>query len=85
MLTRASYTSKSKATAVARLVLAGAVRHIWKERNLRTFCNEELNKAHRFQQLSADIKILFQASNWKEETDTNQVQFCRIEELFETG
>ena len=72
-----SFKTKSKATALARLVLAAAVWHLWKERNLRIFNQKSLTKIQRFNQLTQDISVLIQNCKWEDDQDVTKASLLQ--------
>ena len=46
-----NFSPKPKISAIARHTVAAAVWNIWKERNLRVFKNQSLDKIQRFAQM----------------------------------
>ena len=57
-----TFRTKSQSTALARLVLASAVWHIWKERNLRIFQHKEIKNT----QIPAIAKRCFDIATRKQ-------------------
>jgi hypothetical protein len=59
------FSYKNVVFILSRLVLAGAIWHIWQERNMRIFQNQELHKIDMFRRLYEDILVLMRTCLWK--------------------
>ena len=59
------FKKKKKPTILSRMILAAAVWHIWRERNVRVLQQQESHKIVVFKNLSEDIRILMTTCHWK--------------------
>ena len=77
IMLNSTFRTKSQSTTLARLVLAAAVWHIWKERNLRIFQHKETKNTQRFLQLQRDVLTLLQESKWGEDSDKAKAEMLQ--------
>ena len=71
------FSTKSKASALAKLALGAAVWHVWKVRNSRIFEHQELSSMHRSQKLRQDILVLVHGTSWKEDKDVAKAKLLQ--------
>jgi len=64
-LIKSSLKAKARTSVLAKLVLAAAVWHIWREENQRVFQLQEQNKLIVFRRLYKDVSVLLRTCNWK--------------------
>ena len=72
-LIRSKFKGRQKITMLEKLVLRGAVWHIWKERNARVFQQRSTHKIAVFRTLYEDMHILLRTCTWKTRQNTHSV------------
>ena len=63
------FKNKDKCYYLARLVLCGAVWHIWHERNRRIFQQQQMSKIMLFRRMYEDIHFTLKNCKWKDPVD----------------
>jgi len=72
-LIQEKFKKKYKSSILAKLTLAAAVWHIWKERNQRNFQLQENHKIMVFRRLYEDINELGRTCTWKSDKHGDKV------------
>ena len=76
-LLNSTFRAKSKATALARLVIVAAIWQIWKEKNMRIFQHKELKNTHGFIQMQRDALTLLHGCRWGEDPDKAKAEILQ--------
>ena len=67
------FKKRNKCYFLSRLVLCGAVWHLWQERNRRIFQYQKMCKILLFRRLYDDIHLMLKTCHWKEPDDDNEL------------